>query len=447
MSHDVFISYSKEDRSTADRLCEVMEAQGLACWIAPRDIPAGAEWATSIVDGIRAARSMIILISARVSASQEVPREIRLADKCRIPIIPVRLEPCELVGEFDYFLGNRQWLDCFPAPVDPHVPAVVQAIHEALHKPEAPGVTPSPASSTASAAAPAVAPMVTPTVAPTVAPPVAPTVTPLVTSVPPAPAASAVEIDGGPWAVRLRVDPDSPFPAADLTNQGFRPAVFRVYRVGSQQRVAALFLRDGLQSSLNLSPSREQWEIDYRNIAAQGARLVRLTCGRAPAGANVISLWTPALNPGAPWRFLYLAQREAFQSWAQQFFAGGLTVGDVSVSSTGAAPEFTGVWFGPGPASLLNIGLSWPELQTLQLTMLARGFRIVALSGYSEGALAKYAAAWQQTGPCPQQMVTASSAEDFQLQCAQFGRQGFRLALMDAFDIDGAERYAGVWEA
>ena len=59
MAHDVFISYSSKDKPTADAACAVLEAKGIRCWIAPRDITPGADWGEAIVDGINGARTIL----------------------------------------------------------------------------------------------------------------------------------------------------------------------------------------------------------------------------------------------------------------------------------------------------------------------------------------------------------------------------------------------------
>lgn len=38
MAHDVFISYSHEDKAIADAICHKLESVRIWCWIAPRDI-------------------------------------------------------------------------------------------------------------------------------------------------------------------------------------------------------------------------------------------------------------------------------------------------------------------------------------------------------------------------------------------------------------------------
>ncbi|MBV8722991.1 MAG: toll/interleukin-1 receptor domain-containing protein, partial [Candidatus Eremiobacteraeota bacterium] len=38
MAVKVFISHSSKDREIADAICRHLEAMGVSCWIAPRDI-------------------------------------------------------------------------------------------------------------------------------------------------------------------------------------------------------------------------------------------------------------------------------------------------------------------------------------------------------------------------------------------------------------------------
>jgi hypothetical protein len=52
MAFDVFISYSTKDKLAADATCAALEAAGVRCWIAPRDIMPGAEWGAAIVKAL-----------------------------------------------------------------------------------------------------------------------------------------------------------------------------------------------------------------------------------------------------------------------------------------------------------------------------------------------------------------------------------------------------------
>ena len=47
MPHDIFISYSNQDKPVADAACNVLEKNGIRCWIAPRDVVAGLDYSIS----------------------------------------------------------------------------------------------------------------------------------------------------------------------------------------------------------------------------------------------------------------------------------------------------------------------------------------------------------------------------------------------------------------
>lgn len=63
MAHDVFISYSFEDKATADAICATLENNNIRCWIAPRDIIPGTDWGASIIDAINESNVMVLVFS------------------------------------------------------------------------------------------------------------------------------------------------------------------------------------------------------------------------------------------------------------------------------------------------------------------------------------------------------------------------------------------------
>jgi hypothetical protein len=60
MAHDVFVSYSSQDKTAANAVCAVLEQNGIRCWIAPRDITPGERWGAAIVGAINCARAMVL---------------------------------------------------------------------------------------------------------------------------------------------------------------------------------------------------------------------------------------------------------------------------------------------------------------------------------------------------------------------------------------------------
>ncbi|GAB1354981.1 hypothetical protein MASR1M12_37210 [Erysipelotrichia bacterium] len=112
----IFISHSSHDSALAGDLVIFLESQGLHCWIAPRDIVGGTNWAAAIFKGLEECGILILLLSEKANISQQVLREIQLADNSKKPILPVRIDNCELSGEMKYYLSVSHWLSLSASP-------------------------------------------------------------------------------------------------------------------------------------------------------------------------------------------------------------------------------------------------------------------------------------------------------------------------------------------
>lgn len=120
MARDVFISYSQPDRDCAFELVARLEGEGIACWVAPRDIAPSADWAAEIMDAISAARVMILVFSANSNQSPQVRREVERAVHKQLSILPFRIEDVLPSKSLEFFLSAQHWMDAFPPPREPH---------------------------------------------------------------------------------------------------------------------------------------------------------------------------------------------------------------------------------------------------------------------------------------------------------------------------------------
>jgi formylglycine-generating enzyme required for sulfatase activity len=107
----VFISYASADKPVADRVCETLEKAGLPCWIAPRDIPPSADYPAAIVEAVRSAHVLVLLLTEHATASPHVLSEVGHAFNGKKRIIPFRLSTVSLPEDLEYFLSLTQWLD------------------------------------------------------------------------------------------------------------------------------------------------------------------------------------------------------------------------------------------------------------------------------------------------------------------------------------------------
>jgi adenylate cyclase len=107
----VFISYASPDTAIARALVEVLEKHGLACWIAPRNVRAGALYADAIVRAIGGARAVVLVLSASSIDSSHVGKEIERASSKKRPIIALRIDAAPLTPALEYFLSESQWVE------------------------------------------------------------------------------------------------------------------------------------------------------------------------------------------------------------------------------------------------------------------------------------------------------------------------------------------------
>ncbi len=70
----VFLSYASQDAAVANSVVEHLEQLGLRCWMAPRDVKPGAQYADAIVGAINEAKAVVLVLSGSAVASSHVGR-------------------------------------------------------------------------------------------------------------------------------------------------------------------------------------------------------------------------------------------------------------------------------------------------------------------------------------------------------------------------------------
>jgi TIR domain len=144
VTHDVFISYSHEDKPVADAACAVLERHGVRCWIAPRDVTPGMSYGESIMDAIAEARVMVLIFSDHANKSSQVEREIERAVSKESWIIPIRIEDVAPRKSLEYFISTSHWLDALTPPMEQHLERLADAVRKLLTSLDSPPTPPLP---------------------------------------------------------------------------------------------------------------------------------------------------------------------------------------------------------------------------------------------------------------------------------------------------------------
>jgi hypothetical protein len=90
-----------------------LEARGLDCWIASRNVGAGENFQEAIVHALREARVMLLVFTSNANNSDEIKKELVLAGRHHVTVVPARVEDVVPSDAFTYELATRQWIDLF----------------------------------------------------------------------------------------------------------------------------------------------------------------------------------------------------------------------------------------------------------------------------------------------------------------------------------------------
>lgn len=111
MEKRIFISYSSKDVSIANQMVEYLEANGLQCWIAPRNITSGHDYTDMINDAINDCLALVLIMSVHSVKSQWVKKELSTAVSYNKTIIPFKITEVNLTGGLQFMLNNVQWIE------------------------------------------------------------------------------------------------------------------------------------------------------------------------------------------------------------------------------------------------------------------------------------------------------------------------------------------------
>jgi hypothetical protein len=134
MAHDVFVSYASEDKPVADAVCGTLEANGIRCWIAPRDVLPGLAYGEAIIEAIQECRIMVLIFSSRANMSGHIPKEIERAVSKGVTVMPLRIEDVAPGKSLDYFIGSVHWLDALTPPLEGHLQKLAANVQTLLSR-------------------------------------------------------------------------------------------------------------------------------------------------------------------------------------------------------------------------------------------------------------------------------------------------------------------------
>jgi TIR domain len=130
-AENFFLSYSRSDERMALRLAKDLRAHGIAMWVDQLDIRPSEHWDRAIERAVTSCRGIVVILSPRSVASDNVADEISYAIDSGKSVLPVMIERCTLPLR----LTRMQVVDA----VDNYERALQQCLSELRRRSAAPG--------------------------------------------------------------------------------------------------------------------------------------------------------------------------------------------------------------------------------------------------------------------------------------------------------------------
>jgi len=108
---NIFLSYSRKDKGIVERLENRLEAAGHSVWVDIEDIRGGDQWRRAIAEAIRQADTFLLLLSSNAVKSDNVCKELNLAEETKTRVIPVAISSVAIPPEMQYQLAGVQRID------------------------------------------------------------------------------------------------------------------------------------------------------------------------------------------------------------------------------------------------------------------------------------------------------------------------------------------------
>jgi hypothetical protein len=134
MPHDVFISYPSANKPIADAICNNLESKRIRCWMAPRDILPGQNYAEALYDAIDNSQIFILVFSEKTNNSPHIMSEVQRAFNNNCIIIPFRTEDILPSTALQYYIGAAHWLDAITPPLEEKIEKLADTVNTFLKK-------------------------------------------------------------------------------------------------------------------------------------------------------------------------------------------------------------------------------------------------------------------------------------------------------------------------
>jgi hypothetical protein len=122
------ICHADEDNEKALTVYNILEKNGISCWIDDRDLIGGQKYGEAITGAIKNCKAVIYIHSSNCINSIDIPNELQIARDNKKYIVIFRLDDSPYSDDVYYRLATIQYIKSFPENIEFYIPQLIRSL-------------------------------------------------------------------------------------------------------------------------------------------------------------------------------------------------------------------------------------------------------------------------------------------------------------------------------
>jgi len=188
-----------------------------------------------------------------------------------------------------------------------------------------------------------------------------------------------------------------------------------------------------------------EFQQEFNNLVGQGYRLKDLSGYAVDNSARYAAIWDK--TTGSAWEARHGLTSSEYQQEFNNLVGQGYRLTRINGYEVGGIVYFAAIWENKlGPAWEARYGLTSSEYQQEFNNLIGQGYRLIWVSGYSQGTEARYAAIWDKTTGSAWEARHGLTSPEYQQEFNNLVIEDYRLTCVSGYTVSGQDYYAAIWE-
>ncbi len=178
---------------------------------------------------------------------------------------------------------------------------------------------------------------------------------------------------------------------------------------------------------------------------ANGFRLKKVSGYELSGSARFAAVWERVSGPA--WVARHNMTSSSYQTHFNTYTSQGYRLQWVSGYTVGGTTFYAAIWDkAAGGAWVAHHGMTSSDYQTKFNTYVGQGYRLKMVNGYNVAGSARFAAIWEKTAGAAWVARHNMTSSSYQTNFNTFTSQGYRLVHVSGYSVGGVALYAALWD-